>query len=140
MVAIHNIEKVIKEADEYLLDLNVPSIASAFPHIRDALERGVRGSFLHGKSLELPEEMMDERDGSFDDEFILKITRSGLYEERILDVPLLMYLSEKELALLSFPKRDGRFDFFGYSSSDEGILSWCHDLFLLYWEKGHQNL
>lgn len=94
-------------------DPNGPYIASAFPHIRDAFERGVRGSFLHGKSLEIPEEMMDERDGSFDDEFILKITRSGLYEERILDVPLIMYLSEKELALLSFPKRDGRFDFFG---------------------------
>ena len=40
------------------------------------------------------------------------------------------------LALLSFPKRDGRFDFFGYSSSDEGILSWCRDLFLHCWEKG----
>ena len=136
MVAVHKIEKVIKEADEYLLNINVPYIASAFPHIRDAFDRGVRGSFLHGESLGLPEEMMDERDVSFDDEFILKIMRSGLYEERILDVPLIMYMSEKELALLSFPKRDGRFDFFGYSSSDEGILSWCRDLFLHYWEKG----
>ena len=139
MVAVHNIEKVIKEADEYLFDLNVPYIASAFPHIRDAFERGVRGSFLHGKSLGLPEEMIDERDESFDEEFNLTIKRSGLYEERILDVPLVIYMSEKELALLSFPKRDGRFDFFGFSSTDEDILRWCRDLFLHYWEKGTPN-
>ena len=136
MVAVHKIEKILKEADEYLLDLNVPYIASAFPHIRDAFERGVRGSFLHGENLGLPEEMMDEREDSFDDEFNLMIMRSGLYEERILNVPLVMYMSEKELALLSFPKRDGRFDFYGYSSTDEDTLRWCRDLFLHYWEKG----
>lgn len=136
MVAVHNIEKIIKEADEYLLDLNVPYIASAFPHIRDAFERGVNGSFLHGGSLDLPEEMMDERDEAFDDEFNMMIRSSGLYEQRILEVPLIMYMSEKELALLSFPKGDGRFDFFGFASTDEDALRWCRDLFGHYWEKG----
>ena len=46
MVVIHTIEKIIKEADDHLLDLNVPYIASAFPHIRDAFMRGVKGRFL----------------------------------------------------------------------------------------------
>jgi predicted transcriptional regulator len=136
MVAVHNIEKILKEADEYLLDLNVPYIASAFPHIRDAFERGVKGRFLHGESLDLPEEMMDEREESFDDEFNIKIRNSGLYEERILDVPLVMYVSEKELALLSFPKRDDRFDFYGFTSTDEDTLGWCREIFEHYWEKG----
>jgi predicted transcriptional regulator len=136
MVAVHNVEKILKEADEYLLDLNVPYIASAFPHIRDAFERGVRGSFLHGESLDLPKEMMDEREDAFDDEFNTMIRNSGLYVERILEVPLVMYMSEKELALLSFPKRDGKFDFYGYSSTDEDALRWCRDIFHHYWEKG----
>ena len=96
----------------------------------------MRGSFLHGENLGLPEEMMDEREASFDEEFNLMIMRSGLYEERILNVPLVMYMSEKELALLSFPKRDGRFDFYGYFSTEEDTLRWCRDLFLHYWEKG----
>jgi predicted transcriptional regulator len=47
-----------------------------------------------------------------------------------------MYMPEKELALLSFPKRDNRFDFFGYSSTDEDTLRWCRELFGYYWEKG----
>jgi predicted transcriptional regulator len=136
MVAVHNIEKILKEADEYLLDLNVPYIASAFPHIRDAFERGVRGSFLRGESLDLPDEMKDEREEAFDEEFNIKIRNSGLYEERVLEVPLVIYMSEKELALLSFPKRDGRFDFFGFSSTDEDALRWCRDIFDHYWEKG----
>ena len=136
MVAVHNIEKILKEADERLLDLNVPYIASAFPHIRDAFERGVRGSFLHGESLDLPEEMIGEREEAFDDEFNIMIRNSGLYEERVLEVPLVIYMSEKELALLSFPKRDGKFDFYGYSSTNEDALRWCRDLFNHYWEKG----
>jgi predicted transcriptional regulator len=136
MVAVHNIEKILKEAEEYLIDLNVPYIASAFPHIRDAFERGVTGRFLRGESLELPEEMIDEREEAFDDEFNLKIRNSGLYEERVLEVPLVIYMSEKELALLSFPKRDGKFDFYGYTSTDEDALRWCRDIFQHYWEKG----
>ena len=136
MVAVHNIERILKEADEYLLDLNVPYIASAFPHIRDAFMRGIKGRFLHGRGLGLPDEMMDERKESFDDEFKAKITSSGLYQERILEVPLIMYMSEKELALLSFPKRDGRFDFYGYTSTDEEALRWCRDIFEHYWAEG----
>jgi predicted transcriptional regulator len=136
MVAVHNIEKILKEAEEYLIDLNVPYIASAFPHIRDAFERGVRGRFLHGESLDLPEEMMDEREEAFDDEFSFMIKQAGLYEERVLEVPLVMYMSEKELALLSFPKRDGEFDFYGFSSTDEDALRWCRDIFEHYWAKG----
>jgi predicted transcriptional regulator len=136
MVVIHTIEKILKEADEYLLDLNVPYIASAFPHIRDAFMRGVKGRFLHGEDLDLPDEMMDERKESFDEEFKAEIARSGIYEERILEVPLIMYMSEKELALLSFPKRNAQFDFFGFTSSDEDALRWCRELFEHYWEKG----
>ena len=87
MVVIHTVEKIIKEADEYLLDLNVPYIASAFPHIRNTFIKGVKKSFLHGESLELSEEIMDERMESFDEEFKAKLSSSGLYEERILEVP-----------------------------------------------------
>ena len=136
MVVIHTVEKIIKEADEYLLDLNVPYIASAFPHIRDAFMRGVEGRFLHGAGLDLPEEMMDERKEAFDDGFKTRIASSGLYQERIFEVPLVMYMSEKELALLSFPKRNTQFDFYGFTSNDEDALRWCRDLFEHYWEKG----
>jgi len=139
MVVIHTIEKVIKEADDYLLDLNVPYIASAFPHIRDAFMRGIKGRFLHGRGLGLPDEMMDERKESFDDEFKAKITSSGLYQERILEVPLIMYMSEKELALLSFPKKNTQFDFYGFTSSDEDVLRWCRELFEHYWKRGQAS-
>ena len=80
--------------------------------------------------------MLDERRESFDEEFKTKIASSGIYEERILEVPLVMYMSEKELALLSFPKRNTQFDFYGFTSTDEDALRLCRELFEHYWEIG----
>jgi predicted transcriptional regulator len=136
MVVVHNIEKIIKEADEYLLDINVPYIASAFPHIREAFLRGVKGRFLHSKDIVIPDEMMEEREEFFDEEFNLMVNRKGIYKEKISEVPLILYMSEKELALLSFPKRDRKFDFYGFTSTDKEAIKWCRDLFEHYWEKG----
>ena len=134
MVTIHNIERIIMEAEEYLWDLNLPYIASAFPYIRKAFERGVKGRFLHGESLNLPNQMLNVRQESLDTNFIANIIRSGIYEERLVEASPIIYMSEKEVALLCFPKRDGRYDFYGFSSVDNATHKWCSDLFLDYWE------
>ena len=57
MVTVSDIIRILQEADEYLLDINVPYVAAAFPHIKDAYDRGIPGKFLHGADLRIPEEM-----------------------------------------------------------------------------------
>ncbi len=46
-----------------------------------------------------------------------------------------LYMSEKEIAILSFPYSDGRFDYLGFASKDERTHRWCKNLFDYYWEK-----
>jgi len=135
MVVVHNVEKLIREAEEYIWDVNLPYISSAFPYIKDAFERGVEGRFLHGEDLSLPAAMMDDRSRVLEEGFITKIRGTGLYKERLLDVGLILYMSEKEVALLSFPQRAGRYDFYGFTTTNEAAHKWCSDLFMHYWEK-----
>ncbi|MGD2142641.1 MAG: ArsR family transcriptional regulator [Candidatus Bathyarchaeota archaeon] len=135
MVVVHNVERVIREADEYLWDLNLPYIASAFPEIRRAFERGVKGRFIHGENLSLPEEMEDDRRETLDYDFTTSMMRAGVYQERLIDTSPIIYMSEREVALVTFPRRDGRHDFYGFTSTDEATLKWCSDLFLYHWER-----
>ncbi len=44
-------------------------------------------------------------------------------------------MSEKEVAYISFPTINGRFDYLGFTSKDEGAHHWCNDVFLFYWEE-----
>lgn len=60
----------------------------------------------------------------------------GNLEYRYLDeINLKIYMSEKEVALLSLPKIDGEVDMFGFTSSDPKFHRWCSDLFDFYWAR-----
>lgn len=61
----------------------------------------------------------------------------GNYEYRYLDkINIRMFLSEKEVSLLSFPKMDGEVDQLGFTSADPTFHRWCRDLFKYYWARG----
>lgn len=47
---------------------------------------------------------------------------------------------EKEVAVVVFPLIDGRFDYFGFSSSDEQTHAWCRDIFTYYWKRTYPRL
>ncbi len=62
--------------------------------------------------------------------------KTGMLEERVVDrISICLYMSEKEVANVSFPLSDGRFDYFGFASTDEQAHRWCADLFSYYWER-----
>ena len=136
MVSIHRVQKILQEAEEHVWNLNLPYIASAFPHIRNIFERRVEGRFLHGEELQLPNEMRGERERVFSDSEVRSLKAAGLYKERLVEAGLIIYMSEKEVALLCFPEADGRFDYMGFTSTDPEALVWCRDVFLHYWEQG----
>ncbi|HUS78494.1 MAG TPA: transcriptional regulator FilR1 domain-containing protein [Patescibacteria group bacterium] len=141
MVAIHRIEETLIAAEEYILNLNVPYIASAFPLIGDAFHRGIEGRFIKTRNLTIPENMMEERQQFLEEGYLQKIKASGQYEERLLpDAPLILYMSEKEVAILTFPEKEGGYDFHGFTSDDEDTLRWCRDAFNHHWEKAKKNI
>ncbi len=136
MVTISDIIRIIQEANEYLLDINVPYVAAAFPHIRDAYDRGIPGKFLHGTDLRVPEEMKGARDDSFTDELVREVARKGIYEERYMEVDVMLYMNEKEVAILCFPTLNNQYDFVGFTGDDALAHEWCRNLFYHLWEKG----
>jgi len=136
MVTISDIIRILQEAEEYMFDINIPYVAAAFPHIRDAYDRGIPGKFLHGADLRIPEEMQEAREDSFNDEFVREISRKGVYEERYLETDVMLYMNEKEVAILCFPSLNNQYDFAGFTGDDPLALGWCRDLFHHLWEKG----
>ncbi len=136
MVTVSDIIRILQEADEYLLDINVPYVAAAFPHIRDAYDRGISGKFLHGTDLRIPEEMQGARDDSFTDELVREVARKGVYEERYLNVDVMLYMNEKEVAILCFPTLNNQYDFVGFTGDAPSAHEWCRELFYHMWEKG----
>ena len=136
MLAIHNSVRIIQEAEEYLLDINLPYIASGFPHIKAAYDRGIKGYFLRGADLQVPNEMQDIREEVFPDGFLDYIRREELLMDRFLEVDIILYMNEKEVALLSFPTLNGNYDYRGFTSTDPAALEWCRDMFFYYWEQG----
>ena len=136
MVAIHNCLRIIQEAEEYILDINLPYISSGFPHIKAAYDRGIKGWFLHGEDLKIPAEMQRMREQNIPPEYMSHVRGEGLLQERLLEVDVILYMNEKEVGLLSFPSSSGKYDYRGFTSRDPAALEWCRDLFYYYWEQG----
>jgi predicted transcriptional regulator len=80
--------------------------------------------------------MRDERERVFSDDEVRSLKATGLYKERLVEAGLIIYMSEKELALLCFPEVDGRFDYMGFTATAPDAHAWCRDVFLHYWEQG----
>ena len=135
MVSIHNCIRIIQEAKEYILDINLPYIAHTFPHIKDAYERGVKGWFLRGVNLRVPDEMIHLREENFPDDYLSFIRREKLLMDRYIDANVILYMNESEIALLSFPTLSGKYDYRGFASKDPVAIDWCKDLFYHYWDK-----
>jgi len=136
MVMVHNVEKLLKEVEEYILNINTPYISSTFPLVGEAFGRGVEAKFIHSRELVPPDIMVEEHKQAVGKSAELARV-SGDYLEKVMEgIDLVLYMSEKEVAILAFPLKNGRFDFFGFSATDESSLKWCRDLFMYYWERG----
>ena len=62
------------------------------------------------------------------------------WEERFLsELPIFLYMSEKEVACIGFRTNDGNLDYIGFSSKNKQVHTWCHDLFMYYWERSKPN-
>jgi predicted transcriptional regulator len=131
MTSFHNVERLIKEAEEYILEMTDRYIMSTFPLLRDSFEREVRLRNIQRTEF-LSQPMYSEIDPEVTEE--LKRLSPRLWEERYLDkLPFFLYMSEKEVASIGFPT-NGKLDYIGFSSKDKKVHKWCHDLFQHFWK------
>jgi len=132
MASFHTVERLIGEAEEYILEVTDRYIMSTFPLLRDAYKRGVKLRNIQRTGF-VKEAMYSEIDPGVVDE--IRSLSPQLWEERYLDeLPFFLYMSEKEVAVLSFPRDVGEFDYYGFSSRGREARRWCQDLFQHFWE------
>ena len=133
VVSLYSIEKLVREAEEHVWSINFPVPVSVFPRLREAFERGVRGRLIAPNDFVVHPIVSGGLKGE-DRRAMERAGATGLLEQRFIGrMDLILWMSEKEAALVSFPKPDGSFDLLGFASSDERALAWARDLFLHYW-------
>lgn len=137
-VTYYNIEKVFVEAEEYVWLIADHYLSSIFSLIARTIERGINVRTIEAEDWVVPPEInegyrnLPERDI----QTINDARLSGLLEEGLLKkVGMYLYLSEKEVAIASFPLPDGKFDYIGFSTEEEQSHEWCEDLFKYFWER-----
>lgn len=135
MVSISSIEAMIREAEEHVWIIHDQYLMSAYPLASEAVERGVRFRTIDPKvyrpSLKLKGEVRDEYRRVLSRALTDGLLRMGVLER----FDVFFWMSEKEVAVVAFPTLDGKFDYLGFTSTDERAHKWCGDLFEFYWER-----
>jgi len=135
VVSIYSIEKMVQQAEEYIWSINLPIPSSVFPLLREAFERRVAVRLLAPKDYTI-HSLVKGALKKEDRQAIYHARATKLLEERSVEhMDILLWMSEKEVGLLSFPKLDMSFDLLGLTSTDRLACAWCKDLFQYYWEQ-----
>jgi len=113
-------------------DLKERKLTSA----RDAVKRNVRFATIEPEDWVPPPEFYQEV-AKVERSWASQARKDRLFEPRVLErkVDVFLYMSEKEVAALTFPTLSGKFDHKGFYATDERAQKWCSDLFQHYWEK-----
>ena len=135
LVSVSHIETMIREADEYLHNIHDQFLLSAYPLASEAVKRGVQiksiDPVVYSPSLQIKGEISEEDQ---------KTLSQALEDDRLINrkmeqFDVFLWMSEKEVAILSFPTIDGKFDYLGFTSKNDRAHKWCDDLFRYYWER-----
>ena len=140
MAAFHNVDRVFAEAEEYVWVITDQYLVSTwYPLTTQAIEREAKVRQIEAKDWVVPLKMKEAYRAE-DMETARRARISGLLKERILDrLDVCLYMSEKEVALVTFPLSDGRFDYLGFAMTDEKSHQWCRDLFQFHWERARDR-
>jgi predicted transcriptional regulator len=136
--ALYSVERLIKEAQNYIWLISDQISFGVFCELGKALERGTRNRAIQTKSfVYLPSIVRDYF--QYYEEHITQIERrswnTGALEDRLVDqVDLFLFVSEKEAAV-AFPLNSGKFDYLTFSGSEKRFHNWCSNTFEYYWSK-----
>jgi len=140
MDAFNNVDNVFQEAEKYIWVITDQYLLSTwYPLTTQALEREVKIKHLEAKDWVVPSKIKKGYRAK-DMETARQARTTGLLEERMLErLDICLYLSEKEVATVAFPIPDGKFDYLGFTATDERSHKWCRDLFQYYWERARNR-
>ena len=133
MIAFHNVEKMIANAEKFVWIMTNQILASTLPYLLQELERGGEFQLLMPKDYRMTEEIFQStRHPTFD-----KAVRNRKLEIKFIEkVDFFLCLSEKEVGALGFPSLDGKPDYNGgFRAENEVAVNWAIGLFSYYWEK-----
>jgi predicted transcriptional regulator len=139
LVSVSSIESMIREADEYIHTIHDQFLLSVYPLASEAVKRGVQiktiDPVVYSPSLPIKGEVTEEDQKTLSQ----ALEEGGLVPRMIEKFDVFLWMSEKDVAILSFPTLEGKFDYIGFTSSNDRVLSWCNDLFRHYWERAESK-
>jgi len=136
--ALYSVEKLIKEAQNYIWLISDQISFGVFCELGKALERGTRNRAIQTKSFVYPPSIVRDY-FQYYEEHITQIERrswnTGTLQDRLVDqVHVFLLVSEKEAAV-AFPLNSGKFDYLTFSGSEKRFHNWCSNIFEYYWSK-----
>ena len=135
MVTFHDIEEMINKANNYFWVITDQILIDTYPLAREAIERGVELLLIRPKSWTFAPGYIEKIDED-DIRTLIKALRTGQFQQRELaNIPVFLYMSEREVAALSFPNVSGKIDYISFKAKNKTSQTWCGDLFQYYWEK-----
>jgi predicted transcriptional regulator len=138
MEAFAKIEKTIKEAEEFFWYITNELLGSANVYTTglEALDRGVEFRCIEPIGYKPPRDILDNVSKEVWDAYDIHRSKGLLLDRKHETIDVILYMNEKEVAVLDFPELTGAFDYLGFTSSDPKVLDWCKDLHSYYWDKG----
>jgi predicted transcriptional regulator len=132
-VAVYKIKKTIREAEKYICLITDHYYLETLSLYKEAFDRGVRLEVIEPRDWLIPTELKKAYPEHY--ELVLNEVRaSGLLKERVLEkLDMYLCMSEKEVATVAFPCLDGKFDYFGFATTNRRAHKWCLDLFHHFW-------
>ena len=140
MIVANNVIRIALESTQYVMSLIDEEIMELVLYttpdeetarfFSDAVERGV-----HFKGL-LPDTFDPKKVPEDALTLWRRLSRTSNFEYRaVSSVDVFIHGSEKEVSILAFPDKSGRFDYLGFEAIDHVTLDWCNDVFQYYWNR-----
>jgi len=137
MVAFHNVEDMIANAEKFVWILTNQVLVSTLPFLMQAIERSVEFRLLMPKNFVPPEGLRE----LIDVPVFSKASQSKCLETRFSEsVDVFLCLSEKQVAVIGFPNLNGKFDYFGFKAKNVVSVEWAMELFDYYWQKASSHV
>jgi len=134
-LGFHNVDRLLVESEEYIQSMTDQYLVSHAPLVTEALERGILMKNIDDPFSVPPQDIPEEWSRPSFRKALSQGRADGSLQERFLEkFDLYLYMSEKGVAVIGFPRLDGRFDYLGFSSGDARLHEWCSDLFEHYWK------
>jgi predicted transcriptional regulator len=140
MIVANNVISIAAEAERHVMSLvdeeimelvlyTTPDEATA-RFFSDAVDRGIHFKGLFPDTFDLKNVPDDAL------QLWRRLSRSGNFVYRaVSSVDVVIHASEKDVSILAFPDKSGRFDYLGFAAIDRGTLDWCSDVFQYYWDR-----